>query len=86
MKRQLRQTVLVALLVILIFAALNYFLLYSIVSTGPNLDLSVGWLELHRHGENWTIERFHFGFLIVVVLSSILLAWFASRVISRRLT
>jgi hypothetical protein len=32
-----------------------HFLLFNWVSTGPNTDLSLGWLALHRHGFEWTI-------------------------------
>ena len=69
---------------ILVFIGLH-FLLFNWVSTGPNTDLSLGWLELQRHGFEWTIERFHPGGLIAVVLLSILVTWVLSKMLRHRI-
>ncbi len=69
---------------ILVFTGLH-FLLFNWVSTGPNTDLSLGWLELHRHGFEWTIESFHLGELIAVVLVSILATWVLSKMLRHRI-
>jgi hypothetical protein len=45
---------------VLIFIGLH-FLLFNLVSTGPNTDLSLGWLALHRHGFKLTTESFRPG-------------------------
>ena len=69
---------------ILVFIGLH-FLLLNWVSTGPNTDLSLGWLALHRHGFEWTIESFHPGGLLAVALGSILVTWVLSRMLRHRI-
>ena len=68
---------------ILVFIGLH-FLLLNEVSTGPNTDLSLGWLRLHRHAFEWRIEGFRPGGLIVVALVSILVTWVLSKVLRHR--
>ena len=53
MAKNLKQSLSFALMVVLIFI-LSHFLLYTYVSTGPNLDLSFGWLELHAQTFKFT--------------------------------
>jgi len=62
-----------------------HLLLYNEASSGPNLYLFFGWLELHRHGDSWTFEHFHFGGLLVALLLSALLTWFLSKILGRRM-
>ena len=62
----------------------SHFLLFNYASTGPNVDLSLGWLELHRHGDSWSVEQFRFGFLASVVFFSVALTWVLSKVFRRR--
>jgi len=69
---------------VLIFLGIH-LVFYSTVSTGPNLDLSIGWLELHRHGDSWTVERLHLGWLFVRLLSSVFLTWLLSKMLRRRM-
>jgi NADH:ubiquinone oxidoreductase subunit 5 (subunit L)/multisubunit Na+/H+ antiporter MnhA subunit len=71
------------LMTILVFIGLH-FLLLTEVSTGPNTDLSLGWLQLHRHGFEWTIESFRLGALVVVALVSVLVTWVLSKVLRHR--
>jgi hypothetical protein len=63
---------------ILVFIGLH-FLLFNEVSTGPNTDLSFGWLQLHRHGFEWTIQGFQPAGLSAVALVSILATWGLSK-------
>ena len=67
----------------LIFICLH-LLLYSYVSTGPNLYLGLGWLDLHRKGESWTVEDFHLGWLVATLLSAVFLTWLLSYATRRR--
>jgi hypothetical protein len=69
---------------ILVFIGLH-FLHFSWFSTGPNTHLSLGWLGLRRHGFEWTIESFHPRGLIAVALVSILVTWFLSKMLRRRI-
>jgi uncharacterized membrane protein len=84
MTNQLRHSLLFATMSLLVFIGIHFFL-YSYVSTGPNLDLSFGWLELHRHGDSWTVEHFHFGGLLTVLLVSALLTWLLPKLVRRRM-
>ena len=70
---------------ILVFIGLH-FLLLNWVSTGPNTDLSLGWLGLHRHGFEWTVESFHPGGLIVVALVSISFTWVLWKMLRHRIS
>ena len=84
MAKNLKASLSFAVMAGLIFI-LSHFLLYNSVSTGPNQDLSFGWLELHRYGEVWSIEHFRLGVLALVVGLSILLTWAFSKMLRRRL-
>ncbi len=63
---------------ILIFIGLH-FLLVTSVSTGPNTNLSLGCLELRRHGFDWTIEGFDPRGLTAVAVISVLATWGLSK-------
>ncbi len=69
---------------ILVFIGLH-FLLFNGVSTGPNTDLSLGWLDLHRHGFEWTIASFHAGGLVAVAIVSIFITWVLSKMLRHRI-
>jgi hypothetical protein len=69
-------------MVVLIFIAIH-FLTYSWYSSGPNLDLSFGWLELHRHAEAWSVEHFRLGALTVIVFLCVGLTWILSKALRR---
>src|SRR5262249_6115530 len=85
MKRRARRSIAFAAVTILFFV-ISHLLLWSVVSTGPNLYLSFGWLELHRYGDTWSVEQFHFGVLWGVVFLCALLTWMLSRAVRRRMT
>jgi len=70
---------------ILVFIGLH-FLLFNEISTGPNTDLSLGWLGLHRHGFEWTIESFHPSVLVAVALVSILVTWVLSKMLQHQIS
>ncbi len=70
---------------ILVFIGLH-FLLFNWVSSGLNMDLSLGWLELHAHASEWTIESFYPGGLIAVALVSILVTWVLSKALHHRIS
>ena len=72
-------------LAVLVFIGLHFFLFTS-VSTGPNTDVSLPWMEFHRHGNNWTIGDFQPIGLGVVVLVSVLVTWAWSRMLRHRTT
>jgi hypothetical protein len=55
----------------------------SSVSTGPHLYLYLGWLELHRYGDHWSVEHIYLRGLIAVFLISGLLAWLLAKVVRR---
>jgi hypothetical protein len=78
----IRHPVSLAAIALLIFLGFH-ILLWSTVSTGPHLYLSLGWLELHRYGRAWTIEHFHLTGLLAVLLISGLLTWLLSRSVRR---
>lgn len=64
---------------------LSQFLLCSDFSSGPNEDLSLGWLDFHRHGFNWSVGQFHFGPLIVEAILSIAFTWAMSKALRHRI-
>ena len=68
---------------ILVFIVLHVFLFNSF-SSGPNTDISLSWLEVHRHGDNWTVGGFHPIGLIVVVLVAVLVTWVLSKILRHR--
>ena len=84
MTQKTRQRSSFAVMTFLIFVGLH-LLLYSYASTGPNLYFYFGWLEVHRHGESWTVEDFHLGGLFAVLLSSVSLTWLLSKTVPRRM-
>jgi hypothetical protein len=55
------------------------------VSTGPNLDLSIAWLDLHRHGDTWTVGSFRPMGMIALVLVSVLLTWVLAKALGHRI-
>jgi len=69
-------------LAVLVFIA-SQFLLYTSFSSGLHSDLSLGWLQLHRHGLNWSVGQFNFGFLMADVISSIAFTWVLSKALRR---
>jgi hypothetical protein len=77
-----RLSVSFAAMAVLIFIAIQ-FLTYSRYSSGPNLDLSLGWLELHWHGEARSVDHFRLGALITAVFLSIVLTWTLSKLLRR---
>ena len=78
----IRKSVSFAVMAVLVFLGFHLFL-YGIVSTGPHLYLSLGWLELHRYGDVWRIEHFHFVGLLAVLLISVLLTCLLSKSVRR---
>ena len=78
MRPSIRHSLSFAVTAVLVFLGLHLFL-YGTVSTGPHLYLYLGWLELHRYGDVWTIEHFHFIGLLAVLLISALLTWIVRR-------
>ena len=71
-----------SLTAVVVFLGLHLFL-YGTVSTGSHLYLYLGWLELHRYGDVWTIEHFHFLGLLAVLLIAVLLTWLLSKSVRR---
>jgi hypothetical protein len=63
---------------VIVFLCLHLFL-WGTVSTGPHVYLYLGWLELHRYGDSWTIEHLHLGGLLAVLLVSVLLSMIVRR-------
>jgi hypothetical protein len=85
MTRRVRDSISFITMTFLIFIGSQFFLFNS-VSTGPNLDLSFVWLDLHRHGEAWSIERFRFGGLVFEVALAAAFTWMLARVLPRQTT
>jgi len=71
-----------ATMAVLVFIA-SQFLLYTSFSSGLHLDLSLGWLQLHQHGYNWSVGQFNFGFFMADVISSIAFTWVLSKALRR---
>ena len=78
----IRHPVFFAVTGFLVFVCFHLFL-FGTVSTGPHLYLYLGWLELHRYGDVWTIEHFHFLGLLAVLLIAVLLTWLLSKSVRR---
>lgn len=55
------------------------------VSTSANEDLSFGWLQLHRHGLDWSVGHLSFGVLALDVIIAFALTCILSKVLRRRL-
>ena len=72
-------------MVVLIFVVGNILGTVS-VSTRPHLYLSLpfDWLQLHRHGDSWSIEHFDFRMLSVAVLIAVLVTWVVSKALRHR--
>ena len=85
MKKQCRDSLSFVTMTVLVFVLIN-LAMGSDVSTSANEDLSFGWLELHRHGLNWSIQHFYFGALALQILMSLVLTWIASKILHRRST
>ena len=54
------------------------------VSTGPNTDISLGllgWLDLHRHQFNWSVEGLYPDRLLAEILIAVLLTWFLAAIL-----
>ena len=64
----------------------SQFLLFNYFSTGPNLYLSFAWVQLYRHGNDWTVDEFHFGILMGDIIVSVALTWVLSKMLQRRIT
>jgi hypothetical protein len=84
MAKNLKQSISFVVMAVLVFI-LAHFLLYSSFSTGPNQDVSFGWLQLHRHANDWSIQHVNVGVLAAVVGLAILLTWVLSKILRRRL-
>ena len=84
MTKRTRDSISFAVMAVLVFI-LSQFFLSSSVSTGPNEDLSLGWLDFHRHGFNWSVGQFHFGPLIVEAILSIAFTWALSKALRHRI-
>jgi len=84
MTKRTRDRISFAIMAVLIFI-LSQFLLYSTVSSGGHEDLSLGWLDFHRHGFNWSVGQFHFGPLIVEAILSIAFTWAMSKALRHRI-
>lgn len=84
MASKLKQRVLFTGMAVLIFA-LSHFLLYSSMSTGPNEDVSFGWLVLHRYGKVWSVAHVNVGILGLTIFASVLITWMISRMFLQRL-
>jgi hypothetical protein len=84
MAKQFRDSLSFVTMTFLVFILISYFMSTG-YSTSANEDLSFGWLQLHRHGLDWSIEHFRFGILMLDVLLAIALTWIMSKVLRRRL-
>ncbi len=84
MTKRTRDKISFVVMAVLVFI-LSQFFLSSSVSTGPNEDLSLGWLDFHRHGFNWSVGQFHFGPLIVEAILSIAFTWAMSKALRHRI-
>ena len=84
MTKRTRDKISFIVMAVLVFI-LSQFFLSSSVSTGPNEDLSLGWLDFHRHGFNWSVGQFHFGPLIVEAILSIAFTWAMSKALRKRI-
>ena len=82
MTSTIRHPVFFAVIAFLVFVGFHLFP-YGTVSTGPHLYLYLGWLELHRYGDVWSIEHFRFVGLLAVLLISVLLTWLLSKSVRR---
>ena len=65
------------------------FILFSVLmstgySTSANGDISFGWLQIRRHGQDWSVEHFSFGSLMLYVLIAFVLTWALSKVLRRK--
>jgi hypothetical protein len=85
MKKGVRDSVSFVTIALLVFVGSHFFLL-NYFSSGPNFHLSFGWLDLNRHGDNWTFEQFHLGILIADIIVSVVLTWVLSKIFRRRIT
>jgi hypothetical protein len=84
MTKPARDKISFAVMAALVFI-LSQFFLSSSVSTGPNEDLSLGWLDFHRHGWHWSFVQFHFGPLIIEAILSVAFTWVMSKALRHRI-
>jgi hypothetical protein len=84
MTSQFRDSLSFITMTFLVFILVSFFVSTDF-STSANEDLSFGWLQLHRHGLDWSVERFSFGVLVLDVLIAFVLTWILSKVLRRRL-
>ena len=84
MTKQFRDSLSFVTMTVLVFILISA-VMYSDVSTSANEDLSFGWLQLHRHGLDWSIEHFHFGVLALDVFLAVAVTWIMSKTLRRRL-
>lgn len=68
----------------------SQFLFFNYISSGPNMDYSLGWVDinikLNARKYGWSVARFRFGFLVVNVVLSVALAWTFSTMLKRRMS
>jgi hypothetical protein len=82
MTQKIRRPVVFMATAAVVFIGFHVFL-FSTVSSGPHLDLSLGWLDMHRYGSSWTVEHVHFVGLLSLILVSVLLAWILLKSVRR---
>ena len=63
----------------------SHFLIFTSYSSGPNVDLSLGWFELHRHGINWHADNFDWWNLLVVLVLSLIFTWVLEKGLRHRI-
>jgi len=83
MTKQFRDSLSFGMMTLLVFILISY-LMSTDFSTSANEDLSFGWLQLHRHGLDWSIEHVRFGMLLLDVSIAIVLTWILSKILDRR--
>jgi hypothetical protein len=71
-----------AVMTLLVFLATNLPFLMGGVSTGPNVDSSLGvtgWLSVHRGSHGVSVELVHIALLFVEIALAGLLTWLLSK-------
>jgi hypothetical protein len=84
MTQRVKDSISFLTMTVLVFIG-SHFLLLGSVSTGPHLYLDLGWLQLHRYGQNWSVESVSVRGLVAVILCSFLFTWFFSKALRRRI-
>jgi hypothetical protein len=72
------------LLVVFFFAGIQLFL-DDWYSTGPHLEIDLGWVQLHRFGNDWSAGGFSLGVLAMQTGFSAFLAWVFMKLWRRRM-